>query len=283
MYKEIKEILTLLYSWSHVHDYISTTGADRNEQCDQVRTHAFRKNDHHRFHHQPSHLISHHISNNDKDAGIITTTEEADNETAWHHASSSWIHGSHGMKDDDAETKAMLGIGHTQSRTHVLFNKHYICYADDMMEASFYVRHRSVVAGVVGLLEHGGLRGGGGLGGERDGDAVLDLLRGVGVLLGGDGVEVGGGALAEEVAVAVSAGVAQRVLQRLQLAPEEGAAHVAQGAQDAAQRPDARDDRVRVALPVAGIIKYFYLCLIIYIHAWHWFLLASYSQVPVPE
>jgi hypothetical protein len=109
------------------------------------------------------------------------------------------------------------------------------------------------VAGVVGLVEHGGLRGGGGLGRERDGDAVLDLLRGVGVLAsGGDGVEVGRGALAEEVAVAVGAGVAQRVLQRLQLAPEEGAARVAQGAEDAAQRPDARDDRVRVALPVAA-------------------------------
>jgi len=110
------------------------------------------------------------------------------------------------------------------------------------------------VAGVVGLLEHGGLRDGGGLGCEADGDAVLDLLRAVGelLLLGGDGVEVGGGALAEEVAVAVAAGVAQRVLQRLHLAPEEGAAHVAQGPQDAAQRPDARDDRVRVALPVAA-------------------------------
>jgi hypothetical protein len=109
------------------------------------------------------------------------------------------------------------------------------------------------VAGVVGLVEHGGLRGGGGLGRECDGDAVLDLLRGVGVLAcGGDGVEVGRGALAEEVAVAVGAGVAQRVLQRLQLAPEEGAARVAQGAEDAAQRPDARDDRVRVALPVAA-------------------------------
>jgi hypothetical protein len=111
------------------------------------------------------------------------------------------------------------------------------------------------VAGVVGLVEHGGLRGGGGLGRERGGDAVLDLLRGVGVLAsggGGDGVEVGRGALAEEVAVAVGAGVAQRVLQRLQLAPEEGAARVAQGAEDAAQRPDARDDRVRVALPVAA-------------------------------
>jgi hypothetical protein len=81
---------------------------------------------------------------------------------------------------------------------------------------------------------------------------VLDLLRAVGVLLRRDGVEVGGGALAEEVAVAVGAGVAQRVLQSLQLAPEEGAAHVAQGAEDAAQRPDARDDRVRVALPVAA-------------------------------
>ena len=120
--------------------------------------------------------------------------------------------------------------------------------------ARSFVIDRLVVAGVVGLLEHGGLRGGGGLGGERDGDAVLDLLRGVGVLLGGDGVEVGGGALAEEVAVAVGAGVVQRVLQRLQLAPEEGAAHVAKGPQDAAQRPDARDDRVRVALPVAAMI-----------------------------
>jgi len=54
-------------------------------------THAFRKNNH-RFHHQPTHLISHYISNNDKEAGIITT-EEADNDTAWRHASS-WIHGS---------------------------------------------------------------------------------------------------------------------------------------------------------------------------------------------
>ena len=45
--------------------------------------------------------------------------------------------------------------------------------------ARSFVIDRLVVAGVVGLLEHGGLRGGGGLGGERDGDAVL--LRGVGV------------------------------------------------------------------------------------------------------
>jgi hypothetical protein len=128
-----------------------------------------------------------------------------------------------------------------------LYNEHCVrtLYADD-------ARGLVVAAGVVGLLEHGGLRDGGGLGSERDGDAVLNLLRAVGVLLGGDGVEVGRGALAEEVAVAVGAGVAQRVLQRLQLAPEEGAAHVAEGAEDAAQRPDARDDGVRVALPVAA-------------------------------
>jgi hypothetical protein len=114
--------------------------------------------------------------------------------------------------------------------------------------------HRSVLAGEVGLLEHGGLRRGRDLGGEPDGDAVLDLLRGVRerLLLGGDGVEVGRGALPEQVAVAVGAGAAQRVLQRLHLAPEEGAAHVAEGAQDAAQRADARDDLVRVALPVAA-------------------------------
>ena len=116
--------------------------------------------------------------------------------------------------------------------------------------ARSFVIDRLVVAGVVGLLEHGGLRGGGGLGGERDGDAVLDLLRGVGVLLGGDGVEVGGGALAEEVAVAVGAGVAQHVLQRLHLAPEEGAAHAAQEPRMLPSKPDARDDRVRVALPI---------------------------------
>ena len=63
------------------------------KETSSAPTHAFRnKNSNHRFHHQPTHLISHYISNNDKEAGIITT-EEADNETAWRHASS-WIHGS---------------------------------------------------------------------------------------------------------------------------------------------------------------------------------------------
>lgn len=158
-------------------------------------------------------------------------------------------------REDDAETKATLA-----EDTHVTYTSgpahtHTAVYAwTYLTNTTLYADERFglVLAGIVGLLEHGGLRDGGGLGCEPDGDAVLDLLRAVGVLVGGDGVEVGGGALAEEVAVAVGAGVAQRVLQRLHLAPEEGAAHVAQGAEDAAQRPDARDDRVRVALPVAA-------------------------------
>lgn len=108
------------------------------------------------------------------------------------------------------------------------------------------------MAGEVGLLEQGGLLDGGGLGGEAEEDAGLDLLRGVGelgLLLGGHGVDVRGGALPEQVAVAVLAGAAQRVLQRLQLAPEEAAAHVPERPHDAPQRPDARYYLLRVALP----------------------------------
>ena len=65
------------------------------KETSSAPTHAFRnKNSNHRFHHQPnSSYFSSHQQQQGK-AGIITT-EEADNETAWRHASSC-IHGSHG-------------------------------------------------------------------------------------------------------------------------------------------------------------------------------------------